>query len=172
MIEVRGTDFELGDVRLSLKLEQLQHAGSFETRGAFAGAGAHQRLGDAEPLAHVPLVVVQAAGGPERAEPTRLGQARASRRSVLTVRRRCAYIGAKFGSATSTAWPRRSRQRATHPLSVAASMRIRAGGRSLRSSAKRCGSCADVVLYQFLVLGEDANLAVHPVDVDANLLHG
>ena len=39
MIEVRGTDFELGDVRLSLKLEQLQHAGSFETRGAFAGAG-------------------------------------------------------------------------------------------------------------------------------------
>lgn len=51
MIEVRGTDFELGDVRLSLKLEQLQHAGSFETGGAFAGAGAHQRLGDAEPPA-------------------------------------------------------------------------------------------------------------------------
>jgi hypothetical protein len=27
-------------------------------------------------------------------------------------------------------------------------------------------------LDQFLVLGEDANLAVHPVDIDANLLHG
>ena len=76
MFEVRGTDFELGDVRLSLKLEQFQHAGSFKTRGAFAGAGAHQRPVDAEPLAHVPLVVVQAAGGPERAEPTRLGPAR------------------------------------------------------------------------------------------------
>src|SRR3984893_9726023 len=36
VIEVDGTDFGLGAFRLSFKLEQLQHAGSFKTRGAFA----------------------------------------------------------------------------------------------------------------------------------------
>ncbi len=36
VIEVEGADFGLGAVRLSFKLEQLQHAGSFKTRGAFA----------------------------------------------------------------------------------------------------------------------------------------
>jgi threonine dehydratase len=36
VIDVDGADFGLSAVRLSCKLEQLQHAGSFKTRGAFA----------------------------------------------------------------------------------------------------------------------------------------
>jgi len=36
VVEVDGGDFGLGDCRLSFKLELLQHAGSFKTRGAFA----------------------------------------------------------------------------------------------------------------------------------------
>src|SRR5215831_5046526 len=36
VIEVDATDFGLGAARLSFKLELLQHAGSFKTRGAFA----------------------------------------------------------------------------------------------------------------------------------------
>lgn len=36
VIEVDGADFGLDAVRLSCKLELLQHAGSFKTRGAFA----------------------------------------------------------------------------------------------------------------------------------------
>jgi threonine dehydratase len=34
-LEVSGADFGLGAVSLTFKLEQLQHAGSFKTRGAF-----------------------------------------------------------------------------------------------------------------------------------------
>jgi threonine dehydratase len=33
---VNGADFNLGDLQLTFKLEQLQHAGVFKTRGAFA----------------------------------------------------------------------------------------------------------------------------------------
>jgi threonine dehydratase len=36
VIEVEGSDFGLSDARLVFKLEHLQHAGSFKTRGAFA----------------------------------------------------------------------------------------------------------------------------------------
>lgn len=36
MIEVDGADFGLAPVRVSLKLELLQHSGSFKARGAFA----------------------------------------------------------------------------------------------------------------------------------------
>lgn len=36
MVEVDGADFGLDGVRLTLKLELLQHTGSFKTRGAFA----------------------------------------------------------------------------------------------------------------------------------------
>jgi len=36
IVEVDGGDFGLGAVRLSFKLELLQHAGAFKTRGAFA----------------------------------------------------------------------------------------------------------------------------------------
>jgi threonine dehydratase len=36
VIEVDGDDFGLGALRLSFKIELLQHAGSFKTRGAFA----------------------------------------------------------------------------------------------------------------------------------------
>ena len=35
-VNVNGTDFGLSSFSLTLKLEQLQHAGSFKTRGAFA----------------------------------------------------------------------------------------------------------------------------------------
>src|SRR6185436_5912030 len=36
VIEVDAADFGLGDFRAVLKLESLQYAGSFKTRGAFA----------------------------------------------------------------------------------------------------------------------------------------
>lgn len=36
LIEVEGTDLGLGSLALVLKLESLQHSGSFKTRGAFA----------------------------------------------------------------------------------------------------------------------------------------
>lgn len=36
VLETRGSDFGLGTDRLALKLELLQHAGSFKARGAFA----------------------------------------------------------------------------------------------------------------------------------------
>jgi threonine dehydratase len=36
VVEVDGSDFGLADARLVFKLEHLQHAGSFKTRGAFA----------------------------------------------------------------------------------------------------------------------------------------
>jgi threonine dehydratase len=36
VVEVEGADFGLGARRLSFKLELIQHAGSFKTRGAFA----------------------------------------------------------------------------------------------------------------------------------------
>jgi len=35
IVEARGSDFGLGDFALIFKLEQMQHAGSFKTRGAF-----------------------------------------------------------------------------------------------------------------------------------------
>jgi threonine dehydratase len=35
VIEVEGSDFGLDGIRLALKLEQLQHSGSFKARGAF-----------------------------------------------------------------------------------------------------------------------------------------
>jgi threonine dehydratase len=35
-IQLEASDFDLGPFMLTLKLEQLQHAGSFKTRGAFA----------------------------------------------------------------------------------------------------------------------------------------
>ena len=36
IIEVNGEDFGLQPCRITLKLEHLQHAGAFKTRGAFA----------------------------------------------------------------------------------------------------------------------------------------
>lgn len=37
VVEMRGTELELEDFALTLKLESLQHSGSFKARGAFAG---------------------------------------------------------------------------------------------------------------------------------------
>ncbi len=48
IVEVRGSDFGGADIPLTFKLEQLQHAGSFKTRGAFANL-----LGRAIPAAGV-----------------------------------------------------------------------------------------------------------------------
>ena len=36
VVEVDAADFGLAPARLSFKLERLQHAGSFKTRGAFS----------------------------------------------------------------------------------------------------------------------------------------
>src|SRR5437867_5776129 len=103
-------------------------------------AGADEGVTDEETAAHVALGV----GEPMRrvigAEHTGLGQGPGVPRSVFTLRVRVAYIGAKFGSATTTSWPNDSRHRATHSLSVEASIRIRARGRSPSTAAKRCGS--------------------------------
>jgi hypothetical protein len=99
------------------------------------------------------LLTLSEAGPPSPVVPPPLSQrqqasasALASRRSVLTFRVRVAYIGAKFGSAATTSWPKVSRHRATHSLSVEASSRIRAraaassgcrthGGRQRRAPA-------------------------------------
>jgi len=54
VVEVRGADFGLADIPMTFKLEQLQHAGSFKTRGAFANL-----LGRPIP----PAGVVAASGG-------------------------------------------------------------------------------------------------------------
>ena len=54
VVEIDGEDFGLGDCRLVLKLEQLQHGGSFKARGAFANL----RLREVPPAG-----VVAASGG-------------------------------------------------------------------------------------------------------------
>jgi threonine dehydratase len=53
VVEVGGIDFGLGDFHLTFKLELLQHAGSFKTRGAFANLLARE----------IPKVGVVAASG-------------------------------------------------------------------------------------------------------------
>src|SRR5262245_30871752 len=53
VVEIAGEDFGLGDCRLVLKLEQLQHAGSFKARGAFANLS----------LREIPAAGVVAASG-------------------------------------------------------------------------------------------------------------
>jgi threonine dehydratase len=55
IIEVDAADFGLAAARLSLKLELLQYAGSFKTRGAFANLLSRQ----------IPLAGVVAASGGE-----------------------------------------------------------------------------------------------------------
>ena len=77
-------------------------------------------------------------------------RARASRRSVFTLRLRCAYIGAKFGSATITSCPRSSKHYATHSLSVGAAP----------------------PLDELPRFGPDADLACVFVHVDSNMVHG
>jgi len=75
-------------------------------------------------------------------------RARALRRSVCTLRVRVAYMGAKFGSATTTSWPTASKHRATHSLSVEASRRMRAGARA-QHLGKAAGIGTDPALKQF-----------------------
>ena len=48
--------------------------------------------------------------------------------------------GATFGSATMASWPRASRHRAAHSLSVEASITIRPRGRDPSTASKRSGS--------------------------------
>lgn len=54
VVEVKGADFGIGDFGIALKLESLQHSGSFKARGAFANL----LLRDAPPAG-----VVAASGG-------------------------------------------------------------------------------------------------------------
>ena len=120
----------------------------------------------------MPLRVGEPMRGAVRAEQTGLCSARASRRSVLTFRVRVAYIGAKFGSATTTSWPKASRHRATHSLSVEASTRIRARGRPPSTSANRWGSVRMRHSLNSPASREEADLAFLLVQVDANIVHG
>ncbi len=53
IVTVSGSDFDLGGLQLTFKLEQLQHAGVFKTRGAFANLLTR----------HVPKAGVVAASG-------------------------------------------------------------------------------------------------------------
>ena len=76
--------------------------------------------------------------GPEQA---RLGQgARIPSVGLATLRVRVAYMGVQFGSATTTSWPRASRQRATHSLLVDASITIGSRDWVPSTAAKRSGS--------------------------------
>src|SRR5713226_6659479 len=96
---------------------------------------------------------------------------RASRRSVFTLRLRVAYMAAKFGSATTTSWPSSSRQRATHSLSVDASIRTFARGLS-QHRGEPLPLRPDPPLDHLAASRQDADLAFHLVYVDANMLHG
>ena len=98
---------------------------------ATVSAPAHMALGVGEPMRRA--VRPQPAGLGQRARIAPIG---------LELPRPGRVLVAKFGSATITSWPSRSSQRATHSLSVEASRRMRARGRSPRTSANRAGWCA------------------------------
>ena len=102
------------------------------------GAGADDRVTYDQAAPHVTLGIRQPGRGALGTQAS--SNARASRGSVVTLRVRVAYMGAKLGSATMTSWPSPSKQRATHSLSVEASIRIRAWGRWPSTAAKRSGS--------------------------------
>ena len=137
-----------------------------------AGPGAHQRVADGEAAAHMPLGVGQAMRGAVGAQAAASARARASRRSVFTLRLRWAYMGAKFGSATMTSWPSASRHRATHSLSVDDSITICARGRAPEHVGEPFRLRPDRGARSVPPLGQDADLAVLLVDVDANMVHG
>ena len=77
---------------------------------------------------------------------------------------------AKFGSATMTSWPSASRQRATHSLSVEASIRFRARAREPSTAATRSGSVWMPPLDDLSALSEDVDLTFPLVHVDANMV--
>jgi hypothetical protein len=81
-------------------------------------------------------------------------------------------MGAKFGSAIMTSCPRTSRDRATHSLSVEASMSMRAPGPVPEHGGETRRLGADAPLDDLTVLGEDVDLAFPLVDIDANMVHG
>jgi hypothetical protein len=62
--------------------------------------------------------------------------------------------------------------RATHSLSVEASIKIRARTRPASASAKRDASVRTRCSIRFASLGDHADLTCVLVDVDANMVHG
>src|SRR5216683_115209 len=102
------------------------------------GPRLHQRLAHRKLRSHVPLPVRGAMRWPICAQPAGVGQRVCVASVGLHPRRlRVAYIAAKFGSATTTSCPSCSRQRATHSLSVDASMRIFVGALAPNTAANR-----------------------------------
>src|SRR4029434_5255729 len=94
-----------------------------------------------------------------------------SRRSVLTLRDRVAYIGAKFGSAIMTSCPRTSRP--GDPFAVGRGLDQDPGARSVpEHGGEPLALGADAPLDDLTVLGEDVDLAFPLVDIDANMVHG
>ena len=85
--------------------------------GDIARARPGNGVSDQQAAPHVPLGVGEPMGGAVAPSRHASAIARASRRSVLTLRERVAYMGAKFGSATMTSWTRASRQTG-HPFAV------------------------------------------------------
>jgi hypothetical protein len=90
----------------------------------------------------------------------------------LTFRVRVTYIGARFGSATTTSWPNPSGDRATHSVSVDASSRIRRPRPAAQYLGEPPGLGADPAFAQLATLAEDADPAFLLVQVDANIVHG
>ena len=109
-------------------------------QGDVSGARSDQGVAHRQASSHLPLRVGQPMRRAIRAEQTGLLQGPGVSSISLDLPGRVAYIGAKFGSATTTSWPKASRHRATHSLSVEASTRIRARGRPSNTSANRWGS--------------------------------
>jgi hypothetical protein len=86
------------------------------------------------------LLIGQSMSPPIGPQHIRLGQRPRIAPIRLHLSTACAYIGAKLGPATMTSCPSASQHRATHSLSVAGSIRIRARGRWPGISANRPGS--------------------------------
>ena len=81
----------------------------------------------------------RADGQAGRPQPTGLGQRPGVAAIGLDPATAGRVHGREFGSATITSWPNPSRRRATHSLSVEASRRMRARGRSPSRVANRSG---------------------------------
>ena len=97
---------------------------------------------------------------------------RAHRACHSSCRRRVAYIGAKFGSATIISCLRHSSYRVTHSLSVLASTRMRARS-SPPSTAEKSLACArQVPLLDSPVVKSDAELTLAFVQIQSYRCHG
>src|SRR5439155_1995797 len=140
--------------------------------GDVARAGAHERVAHGEAGPHVALLIGQAMRAPVGAQETRLGQGarvpsvRLHFAGALRVHRREVRVGDDHLVAQRLEAPR-------HPLAF---------GRGLDEDPRPPSVAQDLggpvrlrpdpALEQFPRLGQDADLAVLLVDVDANMIHG